>query len=58
MSICWCFCHLLKEERKTCLLRFLMTGQIQYFMVACMKDIMLDTKDRDLKDLKMDFVQP
>lgn len=35
-----------------------MTGQIQYFMVACMKDIMLDTKDRDLKDLRMDFMQP
>lgn len=29
-----------------------MTGQIQYFMVAYMKDIMLDTKDRNLKDLR------
>lgn len=29
-----------------------MTGQIQYCMVAYMKDIMLDTKDRNLKDLR------
>jgi len=32
-----------------------MTGQIQYFMVSYMKVIMLDNKDRDIKDLKVDF---